>query len=83
MFFQHLADPEMCSSRKKTMVEPFMTLAEDLEKQFRAGLRERDIAEFFDGGELEAGRCPGTWRGTFCDRDRFLGPNVPARALQC
>src|ERR1700737_5438260 len=35
----------------------FVTLAEDLEEQFRAGLRERHIAEFvddeqFDGGEL-------------------------------
>ena len=34
-----------------------MTLAEDLKEQFRAGLRERHIAEFvddeqFDGGEL-------------------------------
>jgi hypothetical protein len=35
----------------------FMTLAEDLEEQFRAGLGKRHIAEFvddkqFDGGEL-------------------------------
>ena len=35
----------------------FVTLAEDLKEQFRAGLRERHVAEFvddeqFDGGEL-------------------------------
>ncbi len=32
-----------------------MTLAEDLENQFRAGLRDRHIAEFIDNEELDGG----------------------------
>ena len=32
-----------------------MTLAEDLEKQLRAGLRERHVAEFIDNEELDGG----------------------------
>ena len=33
----------------------FVALAEDLEQQFRAGLRERHIAEFVDDEQLDGG----------------------------